>query len=558
MDGSQRDFRGVSKGFVLFAAAYLLFTGVAAMLTQVGLPDSAAAVLFTIITLAAFATIGIVGRTMYSPAFLMASRSMPPALNGMAMAGTAIASAGFLGLAGTFLVGETAGTAVIAGWTLGFLALAVLVAPFFRKSAAVTVAEFLAIRFGSSEVRVAAVFVTLVASTILIIAEFAAAGIVMERLLGLSPTTGIVIAAIMVIVATLFGGMQGLTLSAIAFYIVMVVAFIVPIAAISLQNYALPLPYFTYGYALEDVVALGGETVRYTAGEFLPLGSLDGFNMLILALCLAAGIASMPHIVMRSGAAAGLAAARRSAGWALFFVLIIAAAAPAYAAFARLAVVADPDVGPIDPGMLVLDFPAIAGLSSAMTALLAVGALAAILAAASAALFSVAMTIGHDLYAGLVDPRGPAGRRLIVTRAAIVATAIFAAFEATRSGAKSFELAVTSLSLAASGLFPAILLGIWWKRATALGAFAGILAGFVAAAAYVLAVVGGGMEPWRPLGSAGTGLPAMAAAFFGLPVGFLTMIFVSQLTAEAGNNQDELVDALRRPSPSPLLEADRN
>jgi cation/acetate symporter len=107
-------------------------------------------------------------------------------------------------------------------------------------------------------------------------------------------------------------------------------------------------------------------------------------------------------------------------------------------------------------------------------------------------------------------------------------------------------------------LFPAILLGIWWKRATALGAFAGILAGFAAAAAYVIAVVGGGMEPWRPLGSAGSGLPAMAAAFFGLPVGFLVLIFVSQLAAGAGEEQGDLVDAIRRPAPSSLLGADRN
>jgi cation/acetate symporter len=280
--------------------------------------------------------------------------------------------------------------------------------------------------------------------------------------------------------------------------------------------------------------------------------------MLILALCLAAGIASMPHIVMRSGASASLGSARRSAGWALLFVLIIAAAAPAYAAFARLSVVADPDVGPIDPNFVVLDLPDMAGLSSAMTALLGVGALAAILATASAALFSVAMTIGHDLYGGLVDPRGPAGRRLIATRVAIVVATVFAAFQATRVGAGAFELATTALSLAASGLFPALVLGIWWKRATALGACAGILAGFLAASAYVVAVVVGGMEPWRPLGSVGSGLPAMAAAFFGLPVGFLAMIFVSQVHAGANEEQSDLIDAIRRPSPSPLLDADRN
>jgi cation/acetate symporter len=558
MDGSQRNYRGAGKGFVLFAAAYAVFAGVVAMLTQVGLPDTAAAILFLAVTLAAFITIALVARTMDLPSFLASARALPPGLNGMATAAAAIAGAGFLGRAGTFLSGESAGIAVIAGWALGFLALSILIAPFFRKSAAATVAEFLGIRYGSVEVRVVAVFVTLLASVILLIAELAAAGLVAGRLLDLSPVTGIAIASVMAIAASLFGGMQGVTLTGVAQYIVMAIAFVTPVAAISLQTYDIPLPHFTYGYALEDIAALGGDATAYSAGEFLPLGGLDGFNMLVLALSLAAGIASMPHIVMRSGAAASLGAARRSGGWALLFVLLLAAAAPAYAAFARLATVADSDVGPIDPGFLVLDFPVIAGLSSATTALLAIGALAALLAASSAALFSIAMTIGHDLYAGLIDRRSAAGRRLIVTRIAIVAVAAFAALEATRSTPKIFELAVSALSLAASGLFPAIVLGIWWKRATAWGALAGMLAGFVAAAAYVVAVVGGGMEPWRPLGSAGTGLPAMAAAFFGLPAGFLTIIFVSQLTREPTDEQADLVDAIRRPSPSPLLDANRN
>ena len=550
----ERPSRELGKGFGLFAAAYLVFAGVVAMLAQVGLPDSASAVLFVLVTLSTFVAIGFVARTMHLPDFQTASRLVPPAFNGMATAAAFLASAGFLGLAGAFFGGDGSELAVVAGWTIGFLALSVLIAPYLRKAAAITAADFLAISFDSAAVRFVAVLVTLASSLAFLVAEILAAGMVAAGLLGIALQTGIGIALVVIIAGSLLGGMRAVTLTAIAQYIVLAIAFLTPVIALSLRDYDIPIPQLTYGYALEEFSELGGTSSGVTVNRFLPIPSLDGFNMVVLALSLAAGIASMPHILARSATAVDVGAARRSAGWALFFVLVIVATAPAYAAFARLELFVDPSLGQADAATIVLQLPAIAALSPAMTALAAVGALTAILGAATALLFAIANTIGHDLYGELLDRHGPAGRRLIITRLAVIAVACLAAWYAMTATVDVFTLAATSLSLAASGLFPALLLGVWWKRANAWGAVAGMVLGFAAAAAYVGAILYGGMAPWQPLGSAGTGLPPTAAAFFGLPVGILTIIFVSQITREPGPRRIEIVEAIRRPTPDPMFE----
>jgi cation/acetate symporter len=172
----------------------------------------------------------------------------------------------------------------------------------------------------------------------------------------------------------------------------------------------------------------------------------------------------------------------------------------------------------------------------------------------SALLFAIANTLGHDFFGGLLDPHGPPGRRLIMTRIALIAVAALAAWYALDAPRDIFALAATSLSLAASGLFPALLLAVWWKRANAAGALAGIVLGFAAGAAYVWATLFGGMAPWQPLGSGGSGLPATAAAFFGLPVGLIATIFVSQITREPTEEETETIEAIRRPTPDGRFE----
>lgn len=549
----ERAARDVGRGFGVFAVAFAVLAFVIAMLSQVGLPGSVASVLLATGTLLSFVVIGFATRTMNLQDFQVALRGVPPALNGMATAAAFLASAGFLGLAGAFFAGSGTVFAVVAGWTIGFLVLSVLIAPYLRKSAAVTVADFLAIRFGSALVRLAAVVVTVACTGAFLVAEVAIAGQIAASFLDISAEAALGVAMFVILAGTLLGGMRAVTMTAVAQYIVLTIGILTPVTILSLQHFSFPLPQLSYGFALMEASGSNAAVAGLEPNRYLPLPSLDGFNMAVLAVCLAVGVASMPHIAMRSTTSTGVGAARRSAGWALFFVLIVVATAPTYAAFAQLTLLGDAPPGPLDASTLVLNLPAIADLSPAVSALAATGALAAILASATALLFAIASTIGHDFYSGLIDRRGPPARRLIVTRIILIATTCLVGWYATRAEGDLFALAATSASLAASGLFPALLLGIWWKRATALGALAGMLSGFVAAAAYVVMVLYEGMAPWQPLGDSGIGLPPMAAAFIGVPIGLLVTIFVSQITPTPKAERIEIIDEIRRPSPSRLF-----
>lgn len=550
-EDSARDF---GKGFVLFAAGFTLFVAVVTVLSVIGLPSQIISILFAVVTLSAFVGFAFVARTMHLPDFQVASRQVPAGLNGMATAAAFLASAGFLGLAGAFFAGNRAALAVVTGWALGFLALAVLIAPYLRKAAAVSVADFLAIRFGSSAVRLAAFVVTLGCSAGLLVAEIAAAGQVAALVLPIAPETAIVVIVVVMVAATLLGGMAAVTLTAVALYIVLAIAFLTPVTIISLQQFDFPLPQLSYGYALKEAAALGSPLVTDQANRFLPLPPMDGFTMVVLAITIAAGVAALPHVVARSATATGVDAARRSAGWAFFFVLVIAATAPAYGAFAHLVRLGAPDSAPLGATFVVLELPNMAGMLPAVSALAATGALAAILAAATALLFAIANTTGHDLYGGIIDRNGPPGRRLIVTRLVLIVVAGLAGWYAMNATDQIFVLAATSTSLAASGLFPALVFGIWWRRATALGALAGIVLGFAAAACYVWMTLRGGAALWQPLGTGGPGLPPMAAGLLGLPVGVLAIVLVSQITSTPSPRRLEILEAIRRPTSSRIFD----
>lgn len=542
----------LGKGFALFTVAFVLFVGVMTILSLIGLPSALTGTVFAVVTLSAFVVIGFATRTMHLPDFQVASRQVPAGLNGMATAAAFLASAGVLGLAGGFFAGNRAMLAVIIGWALGFLVLGVLVAPYLRQTAAVSVADFLAIRFASPAVRLAASLVTLSCSTAFLVAEIAAAGEIAAMLLPIHPRTAIVIVVIVILAATLFGGMRAVTLTAVAQYIVLAIALLTPVTMISLQQFDFPLPQLSYGFAMREVAGLGGPPSVDLANRFLPLLPMDGFNAIVVAVSFAAGVAALPHVVARSTTAGSVDGARRSVGWGFFFVLIVIVTAPAYGAFAQLVDIVDPPPAPLDPALVVLHFPQIANMLPAISALVATGALAAVLAAATALLFAIANTTGHDLYGGILDRNGPPSRQLIVTRVILIAVAGLSGWYAVDAADRVFTLASTSASLAASGLFPALVLAVWWKRATASGAFAGIVLGFVAAAAYVLMVVYGGMSPWRPMAGADVGLPPMAAAFVGLPIGVLAMVVVSQMTP--ASERLDRIDAIRQPTPGQVID----
>jgi cation/acetate symporter len=372
---------------------------------------------------------------------------------------------------------------------------------------------------------------------------------------------------------------------------------------LSVQEYGFPAPQITFGYAIADTSGAAGSTIGILAGNALPIADLDGFNTLALALCLAAGIASLPHLVARFGAAPGVGQARLTAGWALVIVAIVAATAPALAAFARLAILRDTigveladlpqwiyaygragmllicgaapvsaaaigtacGAGTVVNGLVAgdialsadlvtLGFADITGLPYVLTALIAAGAIAAGLATAAATLTAIASSLGNDLFGRLFARRASAGRRLIVSRLALILVALLAAWLALHRPGDVFAYAFAAPSVAAAGFFPALVLGIFWKRTTFWGALIGMIAGAGATAAYAVMLHTGSLNPIPVVGLTDTGVSAAASAIFAVPLGFALTVIVSLVTQAPGIGRLEVTDAIRRPSPDPILE----
>jgi cation/acetate symporter len=457
------------------------------------------------------------------------------------------------------------------------------------------------------------------------------------------------------------GGMKALTWTQLPVYALLIAAFMTPIVALSYKHYGLAIPELAHGQALDDIAALersllakglasasGPAAIKVHSA---PFGALDAFNAFALIVCLMIGTASMPHLLMRYAAVPSVKQARTSVGWSLLFVLVIFLSAPAYAALAKLqlyalmeqsvdlralpewiysygklglvricgadavdfpTVAAACEETPRHPFLLrhqdfalsseaaVLAAPEIGGLPYFVVGLVALGALAGALAAADGLLFALGNMFGHDLYHELLDRSASMSRPLIVSRLALVLIAVLAAYAALARPADILTLASWALSLAAAGLFPALLLGIWSKRTNAWGCIAGMMIGFGLALyyiwgtsyaapnfyetwgqfsnasadavrryaelkqAYLNAAPGPAKEAaWRAFDAHArgianwSGLSNLSAALFALPAGLATTWLVSLITPRPSRAVVELVTDMRRPLGGLTLRAGR-
>jgi cation/acetate symporter len=593
--------RRLGKLYALLATAFVLFVVVVAMLSQFGLPEPVTTFLVVLVTVATYAVMGLVTRTLSLQGFFLADRFVPAGLNGMAAA-AAILAFPFIGLAGAFLADRLLGLAIVAGLVAGFVLLAVVVAPYYRKSGGLTLPDYLAVRYGNQLIRLAAVVIIAVALFPVLVAMIGIATDIAVATLRFSPRFAVIAVVAVLLLTTLLGGLRSTTLSGGAQALVALIAILVPAVLVSVQEYGFPLPQTTLGNALQEAAAEAG-AILVLPGRVLPAGALDGFNLAALAICLAAGIAAFPQVAARFGAAHGIGDARRTAGWALLVVGLLAATAPAIAAFVRLAILRDVvgveladvpqwlfdygrtglievcGVAPLSPAaigsacgaatvvnglaptdialsadLVTLGFADITGLPYIVTALIATGAIAATLGTAAAALTTLGSVLGNDFLARFLARRASGGRRLLLTRVALIAVAAAAAWLAHRGPDAVTAWALAAPSIAAAGLFPALFLGVFWQRTTFWGALLGMVAGGGATIAYVFLVLSGGMTPLTLGGLAPGGLSAAAAGILGLPLGFLVAIAGSLLTASPSLVRRAVVDAIRRPSPDPILE----
>jgi len=558
----------------VFTLGFILFiVGMGWVESLFGLPSNILGWALLIVSIGLYAVIGIGNRAHSLDEYFVAGRRIPAFFNGMAIAGDWMSAATFVSMAGTLWLLGYDGLAYILGWTGGYVLLVTLLAPYLRKFGQYTIPDFVAARYEGTAARLVAALIGVIISFTYVTAQVTGIGIIMTRFLGVNYLVGVVVGIGAVLFCSFLGGMRAITWTQAAQCIVLVLAYLIPVTLLSSRDTGIPLPQIMYGQALDQIVrleSLQGITDSYIA----PFTHGTIFNFIALMLCLMLGTAGMPHILVRFYTVPDAGSARRSVGWAMLFIALVYLTAPAYAAFSRLEVLQNVVGKPIgtlpdwavnwanagllafkdingdgilyfsglriDPDVVVLATPEIAGLSQTIAALVAAGGLAAALSTADGLLLVIASALAHDFYARTLNPAASPYSRLLLSRIAVFIAAVLAAVVAVRRLGIIVQLVAWAFSFAASTLFPILVLGIFWKRANGRGAVAGMIAGLTTTLGYMIL---NAVNPnWNILG-----ITNVAAGIFGIPANFAVAIVVSKLTAPPPADVALLVESLRQP-----------
>jgi len=512
-------------------------------------------------TLALYARAGAVALRRPISDFYVAGRLVPGLFNGMAIAICVIPVLAFAGLAGALGQGWDGTSLLVLGGGGGVLLIALFVAPYLRKFGGYTVPDFLGERFGGTGVRPLAVLAVILCSFPALALVLMGLGAIAMRIVAVGAGTGIALGVAMLLLCSIAAGMRSASVTQIVQYAVLLSASLVALAILLWQQGAL----------LPALNPTGIEAALATL-KLDSFAAEDRVNRFALLFCLVAGTASLPPLLMRGLVTPSIEEARTSFLWALPFS-------------AALCLVAAPYVSP---------FGAAPDASSDMAAifsfgLTAIGAIAALLAIGSGLVLAIANALSYDLYYRSLHLTASTGRRILAARAAIVLVAGLAAWVALTVPEKIPAMTGASFSLAASTLLPALLLGIWWKRATGDGALAGMLAGLAVCLYYMLApryipfafyetssflsnatpdeaarysalrqgyyladegARAAALAAWEDTARAVAnwgGIKKDFAALFAVPIGFLVMFGVSLFTPAPSRDVQSFVEDLRKP-----------
>lgn len=405
-----------------------------------------------------FARAGLVRLTRPLADYYAAGRLMPAFLNSLAIAGSSVAVLAFVGGAGAIDFSWQGAIVLLLGAGLGLVLAGLLIAPYLRGYGGYTLPDFLAERFNAETMRPLGVFALILCSFPALAAVLLGFGLLAQAALALPTGIGVAAGIVMIFVATLIGGMRSLSLSQIAYYVVMLVAGVVAVVTVLWQ---------TGSFAALDTLLID-EVVP--ALPWRPFEQTSPINSLALLFCLVTGFASLPYLLMRSFAAPDVGEARVSFLGAPIFLLLLCAAAPALAALYEAASLGAGDA-----------------LSMIGEAVLVVGAVAALLSAGAALTLSTANVLAYDLYFKSAAPDAPVSRQLFVARLSVVLVAALAGAAALLRPDETLLGAATALSLAASAFLPVLVLGLWWKRLGSDAAVAGMVAGLLVCLYYMIA-----------------------------------------------------------------------
>jgi len=353
----------LARRYTYFTIGFILFSIFVGILESLGvLSTSGIGYLFLFLTLAMYAGIGIMSRTKHLDEYYVAGRNVPAIANGMATGADWMSAASFISMAGTLWLLGYDGLAYIMGWTGGFVLLALLIAPYLRKFGQYTVPDFVGARYEGNTARVVSSIAAIIVSFTYVTAQVTGVGIIMSRLVGVSYPVGVVVGLLGVLVCSFLGGMKAVTWTQVAQYIILIIAYLVPVVMLSYALTGVPIPQLMYGQALQEVQRLeteqlGTSTYLEPFNEGLNNASAVSsarqigltppaakstndwvgtpWNFLALTFCLMVGTAGLPHILIRFYTVPSVKESRKSVGWALFFIFLLYFTAPAYAAFSR-------------------------------------------------------------------------------------------------------------------------------------------------------------------------------------------------------------------------------
>jgi cation/acetate symporter len=664
--------RQLKKMYAWYAGGFAVFVALLSVAEGMGMSSRWIGYVFMFATIALYAGIGVMSRTADVSEYYVAGRRVPAMFNGMATGADWMSAASFIGLAGTLYFGGYQGLAFVIGWTGGYCLVALLLAPYLRKFGEYTIPDFLGARYGGNAARMIGVFAAILASFTYVVAQIYGVGLITSRFVGLEFEVGVFVGLAGILVCSFLGGMRAVTWTQVAQYIILIVAYLLPVVILSTKITGVPVPQAVYGSVLQKLTAteqtlfaspreveanamykaraaafdekirglpasLEAERASLTARldalkianasakdissaekalKYMPKDEADArkrwgdartaataksapplphtaahpgkneaessrkrLNFIALVICLMIGTASLPHILVRYYTTPSVREARESVFWSLFFIFLLYVTAPAYAVFAKyeiytnlvgstistlpgwvaswgkVGLVKIDDINgdgilqlaelTLNTDVIVLATPEIAGLPYVISGLVAAGGLAAALSTADGLLLTIANAMSHDVYYKVIDPNASTQRRLVISKALLLVVALVAAYTASLKPDNILFMVGLAFSIAASAFFPALVCGVFWKRANKAGAVTGMLAGLCMCLYYASIThpfFGGN------IGNAWLGIEPISCGFFGIPFGFVVLVVVSLLTPAPDAATQELVEHLRYPN----------
>ena len=544
------------------------------------------------LTFTLYIGIAIWTRAASTKEFYVAGGGVSPLANGMATAADWMSAASFISMAGIISFAGYDGAVYLMGWTGGYVLLALLLAPYLRKFGKFTVPDFIGDRYYSNSARLVAVICALLVSFTYVAGQMRGVGLVFSRFLEVDINTGVFIGMFIVLFYAVLGGMKGITYTQVAQYCILIFAFMVPAIFISIQMTGNPIPQLGFGSELVNdpgvflLDKLDGLSTQLGFSEYTE-GSKSLTDVFAITLALMVGTAGLPHVIVRFFTVKRVKDARKSAGIALLLIVILYTTAPAVAVFARTNMIETVSNKPyenvppwfkkwettglikfddknndgliqyvannntneltVDNDIMVLANPEIANLPDWIIALVAAGALAAALSTAAGLLLVISSSVSHDLIKKMINPNISEKGELISARlSAVIAVCIAGYFGINPPGFVAATVAL-AFGLAAASFFPAIILGIFYKKMNREGAVSGMIVGIMLMLFYMTKFkfgwFGGGSKDdwWFGISPEGFGTVAMI-------LNFITSLLIMQFTSEPPKDVQEIVENIRIPS----------